>query len=83
MIDSPFQYQSHWSLSSRVVRGEGGHTDIGSLSCHLRLAAEGRSRCRKDTSQHPAPESAADPGHGQIHELPRVGDRCLKRDSKG
>lgn len=79
---SPFQCQSHWSPSFRAVRAEGGHTDTGSPSCHPRSAAEGKRRCRKDTLQHQAPGSAAGPGHGQTHELPLVGDRCLNRTAK-
>lgn len=79
---SPFQCQSHWSPSCRAVRAEGGRTDTGCPSCHPHWAAEGRSRCRKDTSQHQAPGSAAGRGHGQTHELPLVRDPCLNRTAK-
>lgn len=79
IIISPFQCLTHWSQLSQVVGAEGDHIDTGCPSCHPRSAAEDRSHCRKDTSLHQAPGSAASPVHGQTHELPLVRDQCLNR----
>lgn len=82
IIVIPFQCLSHWSLSSRAVHAEEGHTDTGCPSCHPHSAAAGRSHYRKDTSQHLAPGSAAGPVHDQTHGLPLVGDLCLNITAK-
>lgn len=82
MTVSPLQSLSHWYPLSWAVDAEGGHKDTGCPSCHPHSTAEGTNHCRKETSQHQAPESAASPEHGQTHELPLVGDQCLNRRAK-